>query len=89
MQHVVHNVQSEESETHPGLMFYFVYKIFKGGETIEHQIPCDLNAPISLVIAETAEGHNEVTIIVGPDDKRFWHVAEIISLKFGFQREIV
>lgn len=85
MEHVVQTVQ----ETHPGLMFYFVYKITAGGVPIEHAIECDLTAPMTLVISEQQRNVYTISIIVGPDDKREWCVDEIISLKFGFRREIL
>lgn len=85
MEHVVQTVQ----ETRPGLMFYFVYKVFSGGTNIQHEIECDYDAPETLVISATPAGSHEVSIVVGPDDKREWVAAHIVSLKFGYRREVL
>ena len=67
------------------LMFYFTYRIMNGTTNIEHQIECDLNAPLTLVINGDNRGMY-VSIIVGADDKREWFVTEIVRLAFGFSK---
>lgn len=71
-----------------GVVLYFDYRINSGEEPYQEVIAIDLSEPITLVVTEERRNVYHISI-VAYGEKLEWTVDEIVSLKFGYTREIV
>ena len=84
MENVVHAL----SQKGGGIVLYFDYRPNAGEKPTQEIINLDLTEPTTLVISETVRDVYYVSI-VALGELLEWTVDEIISLKFGFTREVV
>ena len=84
MENVVHAL----SQKGGGIVLYFDYRATVGEEPTQEVINLNLTEPITLVVSETVRNVYYVSI-VALGEKMEWTVDEIVSLKFGFTREVV
>jgi hypothetical protein len=84
MEDVVHAL----SQKGGGIVLYFEYKVNSGENPYDETIHLDLTDPVTLVVTEEMKNVYHVSILAH-GEKLEWTVDEIVSLKFGFTREIV